>query len=69
MRLRESVQVLEYTAYNDVPQQTYLEFPRSSRKDLFAKNMIRTLWIDKLLSVVLPEEWDERRMSSQTMMI
>jgi len=52
----ESVQVLEYAAYNDVPQ-TLLRVPRSSRKDLFAKNAKKTGWVDKLLGAVLPEEW------------
>jgi hypothetical protein len=55
----ESVQVLEYSAYNDAPQ-TLLRVPRSLRKDLFDKNAKRTGWIDKLLHAVLPEGWEEK---------
>jgi hypothetical protein len=55
-----SVRVLEYSAYNDAPQ-TLLRVPRSSRKDLFFKNAIRTGWIDKLLLAVLPEDFDEEK--------
>jgi hypothetical protein len=56
----ESVSVLEYAAYNDAPQ-TLLRVPRSSRKDLFSKNAIRSGWIDKLLLAVLPEDFEEEK--------
>jgi hypothetical protein len=51
----ESVSVLEFAAYNDAPHML-LKVPRSSWKGYFAKNATRTGWIEKLLSVVLPEE-------------
>jgi hypothetical protein len=54
----ESVQVLEYSAYNDTPQ-TLLTVPRSSRNDLFVRNANRTGWIEKLLSALLPGESEQ----------
>jgi hypothetical protein len=60
----ELVQVLEYAAYNDAPQ-TLLRVPRSSRKDLFAKNAIRTGWIEKLLAAVLPEDFEQEKNADQ----
>ena len=57
----DSVQVLEYAAYNDEPQ-TLLRVPRSSGKDRFVRNAHRSGWIDKLLSAVLPEEWDTQKL-------